>query len=192
MSYFKDIKQIGTDPNGELKDVAVGFGGVLFSAKAGHRRIIVSKEWQACECHDDLADTSSRVYHIKVGANSTHGTFTYWSEGKIKIEFYEAPTKSADGTEITIRSINRETVTTPTTTVFHTPTTSANGTKLCELKLGQAASGGFFGASASGGNREGGYWMLKPNTSYLIIITNQSGEASDICMNYEFHEHTAV
>jgi len=182
----------GLDPNGDIKNISITGKGCIFTARAVHRRILKSKEWQAGECHDDLANTATRVYHIKVGAKTAHGTFTYWSEGKIKIQLYEAPTKSADGTAITGLSLNRETIGTPTTTMFHTPTTSANGTLLATKKIGEAATGGFFGAAASGGNETGGYWMLKPSTSYLVIITNQSGEAADICVNYEWHEHTAV
>lgn len=164
----------------------------IYSKRDVHRRIIDSEEWQTCHCEDGLANEGVFTFHIKTGANTAHGNLVYWAEGKIKISLYKGATVTGDGTVVTTQNVNRETAGTPTTAVYHTPTTTADGTLFCTAKMGQAASGGIFGNPAVGGNLEGGYWLLKPNTSYLVKIENESGEAVDFCMNYEWHEHDAV
>ena len=164
----------------------------VFSTRAVHKRIHDSEEWQIQHCTDDLADSATFVYHIKVGAKASHGNFGVWSEGKVLLELFEAASITADGTAVTGNNLNRETIVAPTLTAFHTPTEDTEGTLLDTTKIGQAASGGIFGAPASGGSVGGDYWWLKPDTSYLVKITNQSGEASDVCFKYEWHEHIAV
>ena len=166
----------------------------VFAARAVHKRIIDSEEWQAVDCQDDLANAATFVYHLKVGAKVAHGSLYIWSEGKVKIEFFEGATLTADGTSIDSNNLNRETDAASITAIFHTPTEdeAGEGTLICETKVGQSASGGIFGSPASGGSIEGGYWFLKPATSYQFKVTNQSGEPSDICFKYEWHEHIAV
>ena len=105
--------------------------GALTTSRAIHWRIKESKEFFVSHRFVDVADDAEVLIHIKTDATkSPHGMVSVESDGKCFVDFYENPTTSADGTGLTGLCMNREPDAPPVTTLFHTPTKSANGTIL--------------------------------------------------------------
>ena len=173
--------------NGSGDEVFIWDNGAIVCTDAVHKRIIDSEEFLSSYCFIDVADDASVYLHIKTGDKTLHGNVSIESDGKCYGNLYENPTITDDGTGLLENCLNRETIVVPESTIFYTPTVSADGTCIeCRL-LGAA---GMF--TASGGNITDAYWLLDHNKSYLVKITNKSGSASDICINLQWHEHTAV
>lgn len=84
---------------------------------------------------------------------------------------YEGTVTTDDGTALSKVNRNRNVTTTFTSNVFHTPTVSSQGTRLSYSYFPAGRSNRKVGASGE----EIGVWLLKPNTKYLIRITNVSG-----------------
>jgi len=182
MSYFKKVYITdGTD------DLDIWSSGGITLVKAVHYRIKKSKEWFLGYCWTAVADDASVYLHIKVGAKTAHGVGSVSSDGKCYTYLYEAPTLTDNGTALTGNCMNRETDASPTVTMFRDPTVSADGT---ELACGLIGTAGKF--IAAGGDIDGAYWLFDHDKSYLIKVTNKSGAASDIAIEYEWHEHVAV
>lgn len=162
-------------------------GGITAFTPVAYR-IRNSREFFCCHCFDDVADAADVFIHIKVDSTvSCHGNLIIEAEAKTKVFLYENPTTTDDGTALTELSMNRETLGTPVSDLFHTPTVGADGTL---LECGLIGSAGKF--TSSGGAEVGAYWAFKPNEEYLVKMTNESGAAADICFKYRWHEHLAV
>lgn len=125
-----------------------------------------------------MNDGTSYVLHLKTGAAAEyHMTFAAAGSGAGFVRLYEDPTKTVDGTPITMLNHMRIAANQRASTfsLFHTPTTSANGTLLAEIYLGS----GNKGAGDVDAREE--EWVLKPSSSYLLIL--ESDAASNI-MSY--------
>ena len=72
---------------------------------------------------------------------------------------------------------------------FEGATVTANGTKFAQVYIpGATGMGGTrTGASAGLSNSE---WVLKPNTVYMIRVTNGSSGSNDIQINFEWYEES--
>lgn len=168
-------------------DLYIWENGAITCANAVHKRVIDSEEFLSSYCWYSVADNADIYLHIKTGAKTLHGNVSIESDGKCYGKLFEGPTLSNDGTGLDENCLNRETIITPDSTIFYDPTVSNDGTCLeCRL-LGTA---GMF--TASGGNILESYWLLDHDSSYLIKVTNKSGGTSDVCINCQWHEHTAV
>lgn len=104
--------------------------------------------------------------------------------GDIDILYYEAPTTSAPGTEITEkRNTNRNSSNTASLELYSGPTVTDVGERLGTIWVPPTAGG--IGAQAGvadvSPNEE---WVLKTGTDYLLRITNNSG--GTINWRYEF------
>ena len=95
-------------------------------------------------------------YHLVAASNA------------VLVEFFEAPTVTADGTAQTVVARNRIDPSSPNLQVFSGSTVTADGVLLNASKIF---------ASGSGANRVGGdttipiEWLLKPNTDYVFKLT---------------------
>jgi hypothetical protein len=117
-----------------------------------------------------VATASGVVIHIKTGAKYAHIKILVECAVGVVGALYEDPTSSNDGTGLTEVNRNRNSATSPTVAVFHTPTTSNNGTLLESWASGNSTGAARFG----GASRADDEWVLKPNESYLKVITPDS------------------
>lgn len=114
-----------------------------------------------------------------------HGFRVTANQGPVLIEFFEAPTVTDAGTQISTPNRNRQSDKTPTMNVYSGTTVSANGTKLFERSILQ--SGG--GAHEQGGDSaDAGEWDLKLNTDYIIKITNQAASSTAWSASFFWYE----
>ena len=140
-----------------------------------------------------LAAGAKRVVTIKPAA----GTYLHYrptnlvtSADKVTIEFYEGATvTAATGTAATPSNHNRNSTLASKVTLLDAPTVTADGTKFAQVYIpGATGTGGTrTGASAGVSNSE---WVLKPNTVYMIRVTNGSSGSNDIQVNFQWYEES--
>ena len=140
-----------------------------------------------------LAAGATRVVTIKPAT----GTYLHYrptnlvtSADKVTIEFYEGTTvTAATGTAATPSNHNRNSTLASKVTLLDAPTVTANGTKFAQVYIpGATGTGGTrTGASAGVSNSE---WVLKPNTVYMVKVTNGSSGSNDIQINFQWYEES--
>ena len=140
-----------------------------------------------------LAAGAKRVVTIKPAT----GTYLHYrptnlvtSADKVTIEFYEGATvTAATGTAATPSNHNRNSTLASKVTLLDAPTVTADGTKFAQVYIpGATGTGGTrTGASAGVSNSE---WVLKPDTVYMIRVTNGSSGSNDIQVNFQWYEES--
>lgn len=125
--------------------------------------------------HADIHTLGNNVtyYHLLIVPNTAtriRFSFNIASTGPVKVQFYEAPTTTANGTAADEINRDRNSVNVASMTMFQDPTVTVDGTLLQEFSLG--ATGG-----AKAGATETRVWVLKQNTKYLVKLI--SGQASN-------------
>jgi hypothetical protein len=122
-------------------------------------------------------------FHGKTGDITSHlmGFFVKADSAPITVEFFEAPTITANGTPQNAVARNRQSSTPPLMQVFANPTVTADG----ELLLIGKLLGNQHTVSSS--NLEG-EWILKKNTSYTFKITNNSNQTANIGAGFNWIE----
>ena len=140
-----------------------------------------------------LAAGATKVVTIKPAA----GTYLHYrptnlvtSADKVTIEFYEGATvTAATGAAVTPSNHNRNSALTSKVTLLDAPTVTADGTKFAQVYIpGATGTGGTrTGASAGVSNSE---WVLKPDTVYMIRVTNGSSGSNDIQINFQWYEES--
>lgn len=123
----------------------------------------------------------------KVGAIPVHfhGLSVTSNQGTLKIELFESPTVSANGTPYSPKNRNRISTRISSMAVFTAPTITSDGTKLMERIIPQVGGG----AHESGGDSGVvGEWVLKPNTDYIIKITNEATSTTTYGASFFYYE----
>jgi hypothetical protein len=154
----------------------------LINIDQGHYQVHAGYSFSVCKTSLAVANAANQDIRFKTGSKSCHMAFDISLTGKANVLIYEASTISA-GTALTVINNNRNIANTALATVTHTPTVTAVGTTILADKLiGTASSGVVMGGAGSGRNE----LIFKPNTEYLIRVTNTSGAAIDIgnCINF--------
>lgn len=144
-----------------------------------------------CDHEGSVANGASLDLHLKVPAGCyphlRHLSFAV-DDGPCRFYLYEAPTITVDGTELTPANHNRNSTNTAQVQIFHTPTVTAVGTKLHARYVPDM---GGVGANLTGivGNAQSAQeFVLKPSTSYLLRLTNNTGATITVageCLWYE-------
>lgn len=133
-----------------------------------------------------LASGASTTFLGKVNGTSVHfyDLALSVSAGTVTLEFFEAPTVTANGTAVTATNLNRNSTTTQHMTTFQSPTISANGTLLKGISIYESGTN----RKDSGGGLISDKFLLKQNTDYLVKITNASGASIDFTASFKFYE----
>ena len=151
------------------------------------RMVDVGRAYMKSDIHPAVASGGSVVHLIRTGAKPFHlAQYVFKAAlAPATIEVIEAPTVTADGTEVGWTAKNRVVAdqVAPLSTVFQDSTiTAATGTVLyADMIIGTKATGGVAQAE--------GELILKPNTDYALIITNDAAQVSDIVVSLDGHEH---
>ena len=140
-----------------------------------------------------LAGGATRVVTIKPAT----GTYLHYrptnlatSADKVTIEFYEGATvTAATGTAVTPSNHNRNSALTSKVTLLDAPTVTANGTKFAQVYMPGATGTGTTRTGQSAGT-SGSEWVLKPDTVYMIKVTNGSSGSNDIQVNFQWYEES--
>lgn len=122
-------------------------------------------------------------FHGKTGNIVSHlmSFFVKADAAPVTVEFFEAPTISNDGTPVAAIARNRILNPTPLMQVFAAPTVTADGTQLLIGKiLGDKQT-------VSSANLDG-EWLLKPNTSYIFKVTNNTNQTINVGAGFNWIE----
>lgn len=158
---------------------------VVATISFDHIMIHQGKAFTRSDLHESFASLAVHNHLIVVGANPIHlrQLILETDNAPILMEYYENTTVSANGTEEVIGNNNRNSSKVTTTSFFSEPTVTADGDFMGVTLIPTSAkdSGGV-------GILKGGEWVLKPNTNYLIRITNNSGAAVDYGLTLFYYE----
>ena len=140
-----------------------------------------------------LAAGAKRVVTIKAPVGKYlhyRPTNLVTSADKVTIEFYEGATvTAATGTAVTPSNHNRNSATASGVTLLDAPTVTADGTKFAQVYIPGATGIGGTRTGQSAGT-SGSEWVLKPNTVYMIKVTNGSSGSNDIQVNFQWYEES--
>ena len=121
----------------------------------------------------DLTATT-RTPHAVIEVDCTVETWFY---------LYETPTTSANGTQQTVYNRNRNSSTTPASTVWLAPTVTSPGTLLTAGIIGSGRNGS--------SSRESVEWDLKTSTTYLYRVTAKAA-SDNVCIRLMWYEDLGV
>jgi len=130
-----------------------------------------------------ITSSSSKTVLINVGSTGMHIQSTVDATGTFLLDIYEGPTVSANGTAVSVINKNRESARASNATVFHTPTTSADGAHISSSLV----PGGVWTGGASGVARDEQF-MLNEDTSYLVRCTNIGTGSARGLLRIEWYE----
>lgn len=121
------------------------------------------------------ASASPLIYHLKTGANRVSISLSLDVGAKTTIDIIEAPTITADGTAEKIYNHNRNFKDDDLTAKFFIGATYTGGTGTV-IRKNQSGFGTSPGLAASGASLPGSGYQLKPNTSYVFLITPNTND----------------
>lgn len=104
-------------------------------------------------------------------------------EQPVTAVFYEAPTVSSEGIAVSVVCRNRQDPRAANVQIYHGTSVSDNGVIIGLNRITGVKHGG-------GGDQNVGGWLLKSNTDYLVVITNNHNNTNDIIMSATWSEAT--
>ena len=111
------------------------------------------------------------------------------SKDSLTVKFYEAAEGLAGGVAVTPVNRNRNSTEVSGVTLKVGVTTTGNGTQISEAYIpGATGVGGTSSGNMLSASNE---WVLKPNTEYLIELTNASAAANDVLAELQWYEEEA-
>ena len=111
-----------------------------------------------------------------------------FGKGDIDFEAYEGPTITDNGTAIPVRNVNRNSDNTPDLAMYATPTTTDDGDMKFQLWVPPTSTGNGQSANGIAGVGQGSEWILKPETPWLVRLTNNSGATIDWSYEFSWYE----
>lgn len=117
-------------------------------------------------------------------SNYPHITTLIGAGGNSSVAMFEGVTTSADGTALNVFNRSRSNTNTASLVVSHTPTITDLGTEIFDSYV----FGGEKSKATGGSDGFAEEIILKPNTKYLIRITNDSGASEVVVVDGHFYE----
>jgi hypothetical protein len=167
-------------------DCSDGTDNTLSTNSAEHKRTHLGMAYRANNLYSIL-NAGTAYLQFKTGAKTTHlkqlGIVV--DLNTIVVSPIEAPVITNGTTVVTPYNANRTSSNTSVATLFSNPSGISAGTTIDADLI----------PAATGGNREPGImspadveWMLKPNTNYVIQMTNQGSTTSQVSMKLLWYE----
>ena len=159
--------------------------GFLVGINVAHHRVHSELMYITTDIDTDVDTISPKYWHIVAPDSATriHLTLMISVDTAGLVEFYEAPTTSANGTEITARNADRNSANTAACKFYFDPTVSADGIALQKDRIGSTNNKTKIGGIA----RQQVEFILKQNTAYLVKYTPDSNDAK-VTFNCESYE----
>lgn len=153
--------------------------GIIVVLDNEQYRIHEGQHFFATDHDNDIDVETSKYWHVIAPDSSTdvHLKFTLHLDDPGKIEVFEAPTTTANGTSITVFNNDRNSANTADLTLYSDPTVSADGNLIYVERIGT-------NKSAGGKLRRNQEIILKYSAAYLIKVTT---DANDNEASIEFH-----
>lgn len=109
--------------------------------------------------------------------------------GDVDVYLFEGPTVTSPGTAVNTVCTNREVAAASEVDIYHTPTTTADGTEIHHQWIHNTGTGTGLSDNGVGDSAAGEEWVLAPNTDYLLRITNNSGSTISIWQELLWYEN---
>lgn len=146
-----------------------------------HMGLVYSLDYTA-----SLANGASLNIHIAVPKEyDLHTEFSVLVGGDGLLYMYEEPVLSNNGTLLTPVCQNRDFAVAMGTKFYHTPTVTSVGTALIN---GRIIPGGSGPQSVGHIARAGAEWLLGADKSYLVRVTNSSGNTQAYGLSFQVYE----
>lgn len=153
-----------------------------------HKHVHSGDFYSSSVISEGILDDASLELLINVGHYEAHAAIVIKSEGYSIANVYEGTTVSAEGTEQAVVNQKRSSTKTAKTQIFLSPTIIADGTEIASGVIFAGEGGKAIGGSNGQGPRSGTEWILKQNTTYLIRLTNKSGQQRNMYSSIGFYE----
>ena len=159
--------------------------GYPVSVNLEHHKVHEGDFYYFEENFNAVADSASEEILVRTnGTYQPHIKFNISGGGDCLIELYEDVNVSDPGTSITPFNFDRNSSKTPALAIFDTPVYTS-GTPIATTRI----FGGNKNQTRIGGNaRTNTEFLLKLNTDYVIIVTNDSGGVIDIVAEGNWYE----
>lgn len=181
-----------------LKLCKVDGSGSLIYISHQHSKVHQGVYYNTGHYFDSVADATTVFVYLKLSANfDNHAVIQVGNGGDAKLDLYEDPTTTDNGTSISIINHNRvlalaSPITASSSTAFHTPSFNSPSVYGTQLIPGLVLPGG---TKDKGGGAiseaAGEQWVFAAGHNYLIAITNMSGSAQDISVDIAYYEVAA-
>lgn len=133
----------------------------------------------------DVANAGTAILAFTVPDSTTRIHFypTVDGESEFNVIFYENLTSITGGSSVTVLNVDRESTNISIVTLVSDPTINTTGATL----LGNVV----FGSGKSSGGAAGpeNKWVLKRNTLYAIVVTNQTTSNNEINIRFSWTEN---
>jgi len=113
----------------------------------------------------------------------THIVFVVETEAEAGFQIWESANVSANGTmDMHIVNRNRTSANLSAVMIYNTPTLNSLGSMICDKHWGT-------GKGVGGEDRAAEEWLLKPNTKYIIRVTNFTTSANYASTELIWYQH---
>lgn len=136
--------------------------------------------------YESVANNGTADMHITDSDIPLHTTLRVNTGGTSFVNVYEGTTLSVSGDDVVPQNKNRLFPNANGFTVQADPTIDVLGTP---MGTGEMLSGGSAGQKAGSSNVERDEWVLAPNTTYMLRVTNKSGGTIHISISSSAYEH---
>lgn len=167
-----------------MKNNTVEINGEVEVIDAVHEHIHHGDSFYA---FDVVQLASGASYILVVNTNDTtlkHSFLSAYLVEELEVISYEGVTTVSDGTAVPRLNRKRGSIfTTPTMTIFHTPTTLGTGsaTIVRHVRVG--------GKNAFSEVQQNNELILKENTKYAIVFTNRGNGTAYLNWSLQWYEH---
>jgi len=141
-----------------------------------HRKVHEGRFFSGGHYVASLANGGTIDILFQNGEHAFHGVPEVITGGDATLQLYEGTTFSAPGTAVTMSNHNRNAATQTLSGATHTPTVTAVGTQMNGTILIPGGKNNSSGASGEFSQE----FVLKPNTTYMMRVTNISGVAQAV------------
>lgn len=181
----------GTSDRGAALAEVDRFSNALYVIDVFHAKIHQGTAFEHTLLVEGVNDTNTIALLFVIGQGiNLHARIGAKGGGQGILRLYENPTVSDNGTAQTPRNRNRQFSDATAGTLFANPTVSDNGTLLTEA-LVPGSSGGFgFSAALGGASDLPEEWVFAADNTYLVELTNTSGNTRDFSIGVNAYEET--
>ena len=163
--------------------------GALASIPVVHHQVHEGetfRAWYIVPHGSQVADDGFVDLVLTTGSRHPHIFFSLGYGGDCEFNIYRTPDFDLDGTTQTPFNMKDSSAETSTVTARWNPTINSVGVEIC----GEFIGGGTTGRSSGGAIRYNTEDILRPNTSYLVRITNRAGNAQQFSLVAQWYEET--
>lgn len=155
---------------------------LVFATPMSQKHLERGNAYTVSHIFESVSNGDDAELLISCGDHAVYLGYKTFVGGQCYGRIYESPTITSNGTDLSIISNNRANILSDGCSFYHTPSVSSDGTLLAEALI-PGGSGIFSRSGAASGLSQ---WIIAPNTSYYIKITNDSGGAIDISHTFNF------